>query len=81
VEPITGSGALCACGYTLDQLAARAGENEDDEVDRVDIDSLSLDARGRRRAREADRHKAQFERSGSMSVASRGGGSSRGSGP
>ncbi|KAJ9118678.1 hypothetical protein QFC22_003898 [Naganishia vaughanmartiniae] len=69
--------SLCACGYTLDQLAARANENEDDEIDRVDIDSLSLDARGRRRLREADRHKAQFERAGSGS-ASNGGSTSRG---
>ncbi|KAJ9110664.1 hypothetical protein QFC19_001493 [Naganishia cerealis] len=73
----SGMGALCACGYTLDQLAARANEIEDDEVDRVDIDSLSLDARGRRRLREADRHKAQFERTGSGS-ANNGGSSSNG---
>lgn len=76
-EVTSGSGALCACGYTLDELAARANDNEDDEVDRVDIDSLSLDARGRRRLREADRHKAQFERQGSASEASAGGSSSR----
>ncbi|KAJ9111867.1 hypothetical protein QFC20_002454 [Naganishia adeliensis] len=76
-EP-TSNTALCACGYTLDELAARANDNEDDEVDRVDIDSLSLDARGRRRLREADRHKAEYQRQGSNSVASTAGSSSRG---
>jgi hypothetical protein len=76
-EP-TSNTALCACGYTLDELAARANDNEDDEVDRVDIDSLSLDARGRRRLREADRHKAEYQRQGSTSVASTAGSSSRG---
>lgn len=76
-EPSNNHTALCACGYTLDELAARANENEDDETDRIDIDSLSLDARGRRQLREADRHKAQYQRQGSSSVASTAESSSR----
>jgi hypothetical protein len=58
--------AICACGYTLEELARRelselgaSGEAED-EIDRIDVDALTLDGRGRSRARDEARRKAEY---------------------
>ncbi len=58
--------AICACGYTLQDLASRElvdlerAANADEETDRVDVDALALGARGRSRGREAAARKAEF---------------------
>lgn len=62
---------ICACGYSLESLAARelaqleAAGTDDDAIDGIDIDSLALDERGRGRARAAARQKAEYERDAS----------------